>query len=264
MKEVKPTVIKIAQTGIDIEGMVKMLRMYNVYDDTVARFIERAGENPAETLVELAGKVCYKSWEVGLNPNVKKVRSAPKEYIENLLKSLHGSVIEHGTVTFALLNISRICSHEIVRHRVGVAISQESMRFVRPTDIGFWIPDELSSEQHLKIESAVQEIEKLYRDLESTIDWGALTFEQKKRYTSALRRIIPDGIATNLVWTANHRTLRHVVTMRTDPAAEVEIRMVFDQVAQILKRDFPILYGDFERTELPDGTGQWKPKWVKI
>jgi thymidylate synthase (FAD) len=50
-----------------------------------------------------------------------------------------------------------------------------------------------------------------------------------------------------------------VIEMRTDPAAEVEIRMVFDQVAQICTRDYPNLYQDFVRKELPDGTGSWRP-----
>ena len=77
--------------------------------------------------------------------------------------------------------------------------------------------------------------------------------------TSALRRILPDGLATNVIWSANHRTLRWVIEMRTDPSAEVEIRMVFDQIAQICKRDYPNLYQDFFRKELPDGTGSWKP-----
>ncbi|MEK6911610.1 MAG: thymidylate synthase (FAD), partial [Candidatus Thermoplasmatota archaeon] len=56
-----------------------------------------------------------------------------------------------------------------------------------------------------------------------------------------------------------HRTLRWVIEMRTDPAAEVEIRMVFDQVAQICTRDYPLIYGDFASTDLPDGTKSWRP-----
>jgi hypothetical protein len=47
--------------------------------------------------------------------------------------------------------------------------------------------------------------------------------------------------------------------MRTDPAAEVEIRLVFDKAAQMVKCDYPLVFQDFERKELADGTGQWKP-----
>jgi thymidylate synthase (FAD) len=91
-----------------------------------------------------------------------------------------------------------------------------------------------------------------------------MPFEQKKRVTSALRRILPDGIATNVIWTANHRTLRWVIEMRTDPSAEVEIRKVFGQVAEICMRDYPILYSDFSLKQLPDGTCQYTPKFSKV
>ena len=106
---------------------------------------------------------------------------------------------------------------------------------------------------------AVKQMEDHYRRLEQTIPWDTMDMDSKKRLTSAIRRLLPDGIATNVIWSANHRTLRWVIEMRTDPSAEVEIRMVFDQVAQICKRDFPSIYQDFVRKELADGTGTWKP-----
>ena len=71
-------------------------------------------------------------------------------------------------------------------------------------------------------------------------------------------------MATNIIWTANHRTLRHVLAQRTAPGAEIEIRIVFDKVGKILKERFPLIYADFTRTELPDGTGSWVPKYVKV
>jgi len=91
-----------------------------------------------------------------------------------------------------------------------------------------------------------------------------MSFEQKKRVTSALRRILPDGIATNLIWTANHRTLRWVIEMRTDPGAEIEIRKVFGKVAEICIKDYPLLYADFTRKELSDRTFQYIPKFSKV
>jgi len=138
-------------------------------------------------------------------------------------------------------------------------VSQESLRYVRPKEVNFWIPDELSPEQAEAMRAAVEKSEEAYRALEGSIPWDKMTMDEKKRLTSALRRILPDGLATNVIWSANHRTLRWVIEMRTDPAAEVEIRMVFDQVAQICKRDYPNIYQDFQRKELPDGTGSWRP-----
>ena len=259
MREVEPTVIKIAETKaypVAIAQVVKILGG----SDAAANRMMNLETSDAEQLIETAGRVCYKSYEPGLNPNVTKIREDSADYFKNIISKGDGSVMEHSTVTFALLNVSRVLTHEIVRHRVGTAFSQESLRYVRPKDIGLWIPDELTSEQHLKLETAVMKIEAMYQELEKTVDWEKLPFDKKKRLTSAFRRMLPDGMATNIIFTANHRTLRWLIEMRTDPAAEVEIRLVFDQIATILKTDFPLIYMDFERLELPDGTGQWKPK----
>jgi len=75
---------------------------------------------------------------------------------------------------------------------------------------------------------------------------------------------LPDGIATNLIWTANHRTIRWVIEMRTHPSAEVEIRMIFGKVAEICIRDYPLLYADFTAKILADGTAQYIPKYSKV
>lgn len=202
---------------------------------------------------------CYESYEPRLNPNVSRIRESPKDYFENIIRSGDGSILEHGWQSFALLGVSRICSHEIVRHRVGTAISQESLRYVRPRDIGFWIPEELSPDQAQAMRKAVEDAESAYRKLEDQVPWEKLPMQEKKRLTSALRRILPDGIATNMIWSANHRTLRWLIEMRTDPAAEIEIRMVFNQIADICIRDYPYLYGDFQATDLPDGTRSFHP-----
>ncbi len=202
---------------------------------------------------------CYESYEPGLNPNVTKIRESPEAYMRNILSRGDGSILEHGLLNFAVVGISRVASHELVRHRVGTAVSQESFRYVRPREIGFWVPDELDSNQKDAMIKAVEKTEEAYRELEGNVPWDTLPMDAKKRLTSALRRILPQGMTTNLVWSANHRTIRWVIEMRTDPSAEVEIRMVFDQVAQICKRDYPSIYSDMERSELPDGTGSWRP-----
>ena len=258
MRKVQPYVVKIAETIVRPEGMEEALRHLGVSEATIEKFLTTRTRD-GQSLVEFAGRICYQSYEPGLNPNVTRVREDPADYFANIIKSGDGSILEHGWLSFALLGISRVCSHEIVRHRVGTAISQESLRYVRPKEIKFWVPDELTPEQAAAMGTAIDKAEAAYRELEGQIPWDTLPMEKKKRLTSALRRILPDGLATNMIWSANHRTLRWVIEMRTDPAAEVEIRIVFDQIADICLRDYPHLYGDFKATELPDGTRSWKP-----
>lgn len=259
--DVKPQVIKLAETMVNQKGVSELLAHFSASD-----WLKRVHDRPrtdAELLIELAGRVCYKSFQPGLNPNIAKIREDPSIYLQNILKSRHGSVLEHSSVTFAFLNVSRVLTHELVRHRAGTAISQESLRFVRPQEINLWLPPELKpvSEQFLAI---TEEIRRRYKELEAHFQWDSLSFEEKKRITSALRRILPDGIATNIVWTANHRTIRWVIEMRTAPSAEVEIRMLFDKVAEICIKDYPLLYSDFSAHRLEDGTDQYIPTFSKV
>ena len=261
MKRVEPQVIKLAETQLSEEGVKEFAKFFSAQE-----WLGKARgsqSNNSEFLIELAGRSCYKSFGVGLNPNVTRIRENSKDYLTNVLEKGDGSILEHASVTFAFLNVSRIFTHELVRHRAGTAISQESLRYVRPREIDLWIPPDLEPSSK-EFEEAANEIAKKYHDLEARFNWDDMSFEKKKRLTSALRRILPDGMATNIIWTANHRTLRWVIQMRTHPSAEVEIRTVFGKVAKICIRDYPLLYADFTGTELPDGTIQYVPKFSKV
>jgi len=85
-------------------------------------------------------------------------------------------------------------------------------------------------------------------------------FHVKKEVTSALRRLAPIGLSTDIIWTANVRTLRHVIEMRTASGAEEELRVVFDEVARIACEEAPNLFQDFERSE----DGSWVPQHRKV
>ena len=123
------------------------------------RAVER--EQRGELLLEFGGRACYRSWEPGLNPNVTQIRTDRREYFANILRSGHGSVLEHANYSFALRNVSRVFTHELVRHRAGSAFSQESLRYVRLTDIGFRVPPALEPvrEQVLAIVEQLEEFQ---------------------------------------------------------------------------------------------------------
>jgi len=261
LNSVEPIVIKLAETKIDPQGLQRFVEQYNAVE--WGNRVRATQPNDTEFLIELAGRACYKSYGVGLNPNVTKIRQDSRDYLTNVLDKGDGSILEHATVTFAFLNVSRVFTHEIVRHRAGTAISQESLRYVRPREISLWLPPDLERVSE-EFQEVVEEITRDYHKLESKFDWDKMPFDDKKRVTSALRRILPDGIATNIIWTANHRTLRWVIEMRTNPSAEVEIRKVFDEVAEICIKDFSLLYADFVAKKLPDGTTQYEPKYSKV
>jgi len=154
--------------------------------------------------------------------------------------------------------VSRVFTHELVRHRVGVAISQESMRYVRLNNgINFWIPPGTPEHVLPIMENAVNHAFETYTMLTQSEQWDTLSMREKKALTSLFRRILPDGIATNIIWTSNIRNLRHVIEMRTDPSAEIEMRIVFNKVAEIMKNSYPNIFNDFITVEQPDGPPAW-------
>lgn len=217
-----------------------------------------------EALVEFMGRLCYRSWDVGLNPNVTKVREDSAEYLANVLAQLHGSVFEHANYSFIFHNVSRVETHEHVRHRAGVAISQESMRYVRLDDLPIWQPEWALADDKLQreVKSWILRTEQLQLWMAEhfKLDDSGTPMSEKKAKTSYMRRWSPQGVATELGWTANIRTIRWVLQQRTELAAEEEIRMVMDQMGVIMKRTCPSFFSDFHR----DANGIWTPDHRKV
>ncbi|HEV3094370.1 MAG TPA: FAD-dependent thymidylate synthase [Solirubrobacteraceae bacterium] len=259
MHETAPQVFLIARPSVDVAGMRAYLRAVGGESWLGDRLGEEAPA--AELLVEFAGRACYRSWKPGLNPNVARVRSNRGEYFANILSSGHGSVLEHASWTFALRDVSRSFTHELVRHRAGSAFSQESLRYVRLADIGFRVPPALEPLRE-RVLSVVEQLEELQVSAAEQLglDRDGVPFSVKKEVTSALRRLAPIGLSTDIVWTANARTLRHVIEMRTAESAEEEMRLVFDRVAQLMKAEAPLLFADFKRDE----DGSWVPEHSKV
>ncbi|HMD56303.1 MAG TPA: FAD-dependent thymidylate synthase [Solirubrobacteraceae bacterium] len=262
MHETTPAVFLIARPSLDLAGMRGYLEDVGGAGWLDRRLREAEGApNAGELLVEFGGRACYRSWEPGLNQNVTRVRSDQREYFANILRSAHGSVLEHANYSFALRNVSRTFTHELVRHRAGSAFSQESLRYVRLTDIGFRVAPALEPvrEQVLAIVEQLEEFQ-VSAARELGIDEDGVPFHVKKEVTSALRRLAPIGLSTDIIWTANVRTLRHVIEMRTAEGAEEELRLVFDRIAAVMLAEAPGLFQDFIRQ--PDGS--WVPEYRKV
>jgi thymidylate synthase (FAD) len=259
--ETTPQVFLVARPSVNVEGMRAYLDSVGGVSWLELREEAREQLNDGELLAEFGGRMCYRSWEPGLNPNVTRIRTDQKEYFANVLRSAHGSVLEHANFSFAFRNVSRVFTHELIRHRAGSAFSQESLRYVRLTDIGFRVPPALEPMRDQVI-SLVEQLEEFQLSAaeQLDIDNGEMPFHVKKEITSALRRLAPTGLSTDILWTANVRTLRHVIEMRTDPGAEEELRSVFNLVAEIMKTEAPSLFQDFERAE----DGSWVPEWRKV
>ncbi|MEK7531767.1 MAG: FAD-dependent thymidylate synthase [Patescibacteria group bacterium] len=266
------TVRALARTVVDREAVRDWLDEMGADEFKIPS--EEAVSDPS-LLVALAAKQCYMAFQPGLNPNVNKVRSDMVEYLDNVLKQRHGSVLEHGIFTFAINGCSRVFTGEMNRHRAGVGISERSMRYVRYTDIRFWMPEcfrgmsgdtismqtkkrmsrELLTAQFDNQENMMASFAEIWKEELSPES----KFHAKKVLTSAFRRGIGMGIATGGVWTLNLRALRHVIALRTDAGAEEEIVHVFRKIGRIMIAEVPELFGDFKEVE-----GTLVPEYWKV
>ena len=107
-------------------------------------------------------------------------------------------------------------------------------------------------------EKSAEQLEEIQKELAYLYEIDdAKDFSEKKKLTSAFRRMAPIGVATTIGWSSNFRTLRHVIEMRTDPHAEEEIRLLFGKVYHLVKERYPNLFSDYEEEQV-DGL-----PWIK-
>ena len=221
----------------------------------------------SEKLTEAMGRLCYRSWAPGLNPNVTRVRQGNDKYLGHVIEVGHGSVFEHATLNFIFADVSRVFTHELVRHRAGTAISQESLRFVRLDDLSSWAPSAIREDEHAMtiFSKTFEQLEKLQIELSEhfKLDEEGVPFSKKKEITSALRRLAPEGIGTTIGWSTNFRSLRHVIEMRTSRHAEEELRVVFSKVAELVVAKYPNMMSDYTSVEV-DGIKEWSTNHKKI
>lgn len=266
MQAVKPKVFLIAKTQLTEEARDWLnfigAKEYDIPDAEIG-----------SVLTTLAGKRCYKSFQVSLNRNLTKIRDNISEFIKNILRSKHGSVLRHVNYTFGIENVTRVLTAELNRHCAGVAISEGSMRFIREDDaaLGYRIPmvfkhqvrdndGFLSKEQQSRevLERSFQQSIENYRELERIwqIDEIPYTMHEKKELTSAFRRVLTQNIATGGVWTFNLQALRHIFSVRCSAAAEEEIYEVCEMMLKIMLQEETEIFQDFEETA--DG---WQVKY---
>lgn len=245
MHRVKPTVRLIARMVMDDDNAYAYLEDELSADGFVSMRPDMYG---AQDLTEFAGRVCYRSWQPGMNPNVTSIRADKEAYLANILSSRHGSVLEHASFSLLLSNVSRVLTHELVRHRAGMAYSQESLRFVRLDDLGMWYPQWALGDDELigRCESLLYMMERHQQWMAQHfgLDNDGVPFAEKKAKTSFMRRFAPEGVATTIVATGNVRAWRHIIAARTAPGAEEEIRYVFGEVFTILNEEVPLLFSD--------------------
>jgi thymidylate synthase (FAD) len=145
-----------------------------------------------------------------------------QKLIQGVIESGHGSTIEHVVFTFGISGVSRTLSHQLVRHRAGVAFDQQSQRYVKFKGAATMLP--------ATIEDADPDLRRRYQE---QVD-GALGLYGELVGAGVpgedARFVFPNATSTNLVMTTNLRALIHMSGLRLCTMAQWEIRRLFQLI----------------------------------
>ena len=198
-----------------------------------------------ERLAEFAGRICYMSQH---NP----AQRATAEYLENIKKQGHGSVLEHAVYVLLVEGVSRSCSHELVRHRAGFGYSQLSQRYVDESHAAFVVPPAILGDAGLEAEweRQVTEAQASYvRAVEGLIaryTWVDDKVHRRKMAREAARSVLPNATETKIVVSGNVRAWRTMLELRCGEGAELEIRRMAIACLRVLQTEAPAFFSDFE------------------
>ena len=198
-----------------------------------------------ERLAEFAGRLCYMSQH---NPAGRSTR----DYLENIKKQGHGSVLEHANYSLLLEGISRSLTHELVRHRAGFAYSQLSQRYVDESEAAFVVPpaivgdEALESAWRAQVESAQSSYVALVGQLMERYGWVTDKVHRRKMAREAARGVLPNSTETKIVVTGNARAWRTMLELRSSEGAELEIRRAAVAILRVLQAEAPAFFSDFE------------------
>ena len=226
--------------------------------------VEWAGSaSDGERLAEYAGRICYMSQA---NP----AKRTTAEYLENIKKQGHGSVLEHAVYVLLVEGISRSCSHELVRHRAGFGYSQLSQRYVDESDAAFVVPPAILGDEKLEAEwlaqvSAAQEayvraVDGLMRKFERVED----RVHRRKLAREAARSVLPNATETKIVVSANARAWRTMLELRCGEGAEREIRRMAVAILRLFQAEAPAFVSDFEIYTAADGVESARAGYHKV
>lgn len=202
----------------------------------MAEFIQPSVELLAHTpdpekLIELAGRVCWKSED-------KISDDSSSRFIKMLMVKNHMSVLEHASATFRIIT-DRAIANEIVRHRTG-KFSQESTRYVnyKKRGLEFVVPGGMSCEQMSKFFTACGIAENAYNNM---LDAGCKP--------EVARSVLPLSLKTELVMTMDFRNWLHFIQMRTDKSAHPDVQIVAKMIQEKLREIAPVVFGECDATK---------------
>jgi len=186
-----------------------------------------------EKIVAQSARLCYSA--LGIEELRGKLNDESIiKLVKKIMKLGHYSVLEHATFTFAIEGISRVTSHQLVRHRLA-SFSQQSQRYVKIDKEGFpyVIPKSIEKDEKLAkiFINAVKELDGIYQ----------LLLDHHIKAEDA-RYILPQAVTTKMIISANARELLHIFKLRCCNRAQWEIRKLAMNMLKEIKRIAPTIF----------------------
>ena len=187
-------------------------------------------EKPLETIYK-AARQCYSAGSVADTDPASREKMA--DLIRRCILSGHTSVLEHVSFTFAISGVSRVLSHQLVRHRMA-SYSQQSQRYVKFDDIEYVCPPSLRKSKFVKRVHFLEIIERAAHEYQLLIKCGVPAEDA--------RFVLPQATATNIVMTMNCRELLHFLEERCCSKAQWEIHDLAWEMRDILDGMLPEVF----------------------
>lgn len=152
--------------------------------------------------------------------------------ISRVISSGHYSTIEHIQISFAISNVSRACTHQLVRHR-HMSFSQKSQRYVKEKgQFDYIIPPTIEKDPELKekFEQFMSDISNKYQE-----------FVEAGIPAEDARFVLPNATASSMVASLNLREMIHLANLRLCSRAQYEIRTLVKMMCDELSKQEPWL-----------------------
>ena len=164
--------------------------------------------------------------------NQAKTKEQTDDFIKRVVAYGHHSVIEHSNFTFSIEGVSRVCSHELVRHRIA-SYTQQSQRYVKFDELNVVVPPKIKKNEEAKqvFDDVIEKSAEAYQTL---LDMGIAPEDA--------RFCFPNAAKTNLMITMNARALMNFFALRCCRRAQWEIHELSYKMLKLVKERAPVVF----------------------
>jgi thymidylate synthase (FAD) len=155
-----------------------------------------------------------------------------KAILEQVMNLGHTSVIEHANFSFAISDVSRSLTHQLVRHRIA-SYAQQSQRYVDFKEPNYVTPPKIAKNKKMK-KAYDETMNNIWKEYNKLLDMGIPAEDS--------RFVLPNAACTNIIATMNARSLLNFFELRCCQHAQWEIRQLANKMLQEVKKVAPIIF----------------------